>query len=97
MIKPICTALILVATSSAAIARPATLSRDDRLMVCLIGQAALSLHQQLGTKAEVPWPRAADIAVASAGKACKGHLSEGALDFVQGSVEAMAKVWFRQE
>jgi hypothetical protein len=96
MIRPISLviATVLVASSSAAIARSHNQSREDRLVACLIGQASISLHQQIGTKVDAT--RAADIAVVYAGKSkvCKGSLSEGGLDVVQASVDAMAKIWF---
>jgi hypothetical protein len=99
MNKLICsTALALMsATTSSALARPHAQSREGRLVACLIGQASISLHRQLGTKVDAT--RAADIAVmyASKSKACKGSLSEGGLDVVQASVDAMAKIWFEDE
>jgi hypothetical protein len=88
------TLALILATSSAAIARSYTQSREDRLVACLIRQASISLHQQIGTKVDAT--RAADIAVMYAGKSkvCKGSLSESGLDVVQASVDAMAKIWF---
>ena len=91
--------MILATSSSLAIARPA-LAREDRLIGCLIGEASISLQlqQKAGTKLSVR--EIADIAVAYAGhsKACKSSpLSEGGLDYIQASVEAMAQVWFGPE
>jgi hypothetical protein len=50
IIKLTIAATAILLTSSAALA--AGQSREDRLVACLVGQGAVSLHQQIGTKVE---------------------------------------------
>ena len=79
--------------------RPCTVARaatsDDRLVACLIGNAGVSLHKQIGT--QVNAKAATDAAVTYADKQCKGgRLSEASGDYVYYSINAMAKEWFKE-
>src|SRR5207342_170440 len=89
-------AATLAALMTSAVAQSPALQRvDDRLVACLIGNAGVSLHKQIGT--QVNAKAAADAAMAYADKECKGgRLSEGGADYVSNSIYAMAKEWFKE-
>ena len=88
-------ATLAVLTTSVLAQSPALQRVDDRLVACLIGNAGVFLHKQIGT--QVNAKAAADVAMAYAGKQCKGgRLSEGGADYVSNSIHAMAKEWFKE-
>jgi hypothetical protein len=75
-------------------AEAASASAEDAIVKCLIGNAATSLHKQLGGK-KVTASVATDVAMAYASKRCKGGtISEGAGDYVYHSIKSMASQWF---
>ena len=88
-------ATLAVLTTSVLAQSPALQRVDDRLVACLIGNAGVFLHKQIGTKVN---PKAAtDAAVTYADKQCKGgRLSAGGGDYVYHSISAMAKEWFKE-
>ena len=94
--KTIVVAATLAALTTSALAQSPALQRvDDRLVACLIGNAGVSLHKQIGT--QVNAKAATDAAVTYADKQCKGgRLSEGSADYVRHSINAMAKEWFKE-
>ena len=89
-------AATLAALTTNALAQSPALQRvDDRLVACLIGNAGVSLHKQIGT--QVNTKAATDAAMTYADKQCKGgRLSEGGADYVSRSISAMAKEWFKE-
>ena len=89
-------AATLAALMTSAVAQSPALQRvDDRLVACLIGNAGVSLHKQIGT--QVNAKAATDAAMTYADRQCKGgRLSEGGADYVSHSINAMAKEWFKE-
>ena len=89
-------AATLAALTTSALAQSPALQRvDDRLAACLIGNAGVPLHKQIG--AQVNAKDATDAAMTYADKQCKGgRLSEGRADYVSHSIHAMAKAWFKE-
>ena len=93
--KTIVAAATLAATTNAFAQSPALQRVDDRLVACLIGNAGVSLHKQIGT--QVNAKAATDAAVTYADKQCKGgRLSEASGDYVYYSIHGMAKEWFKE-
>ena len=94
--RTIVVAATLAALTTSALAQSPALQRvDDRLVACLIGNAGVSLHKQIGT--QVNAKAATDAAMRYADKQCKGgRLSEGGADYVSHSIHAMAKEWFKE-
>jgi hypothetical protein len=66
----------------------------DKAVACLIGNAAVSLHGQFGSKAPT---NIVDIAMQDASKQCPGAwalITDGGEDYIYHSVAAMANRWF---
>jgi hypothetical protein len=87
----IAAALAVLTTTAPSIVAAPSQQRDDALVACLIGNAAVSLHKQIGTKVDAN--TATDIAMAYANKRCKGKLPDGADDYVYHSIRAIANAW----
>jgi len=89
-------AAAFAALTAGALAQSPALQRvDDRLVACLIGNAAVSLRKQIGTQVNVK--AATDAAMTYADRQCKGgKLSEGGADYVSHSISAIAKEWFKE-
>ena len=88
-------AVLAALTTSTSAQSPALQRVDDRLVACLIGNAGVSLHKQIGT--QVNAKAATDAAMTYAEKQCKGgRLSEGGADYVSRSISAMAKERFKE-
>ena len=85
-------ALAALTTSATSIVAAPSQQRDDALVACLIGNAAVSVHKQIGTKVDAK--AATDAAVAYANKRCKGQLPPGGDDYVYHSIQSLAKTWF---
>jgi hypothetical protein len=83
---------LLLAIVIASLATPAIARDDDATVACLVGRAAVSLHEQMHKTKDAR--TAANIAMRSADVRCKGRLSEGASDYVYHSINGMAKAWF---
>jgi hypothetical protein len=83
---------LLLATVVVCLATSAIAGDDDATVACVVGYAAVSLHQQMGSKVDAR--KAANIAMRSTDRRCKGRLSEGASDYVFHSIHGMAKAWF---
>ena len=74
----------------------ASTSQLDRVVACLIGQAGVSLHKQIGTTVNAQ--AATDAAMKYADTRCKGgaQVGEGGGDYVYHSIHGMAKAWFNE-
>jgi hypothetical protein len=88
--------IIVLLAATAAFTTPATATsspREDALVACLIGQASVYLHKQVGRKMSAD--AATEAAQAYAAKRCKGELpSEGAGDYVYYMIKAMTKTMY---
>ena len=85
------TAVVLIGTTRSSSAE----SREDAYVACLIGQAGVSLHKQLGQGNNAG--TATEAAMKYADKRCKGKLSDGGHDYVYHSISAMARAWYNEE
>jgi hypothetical protein len=84
--------LVALTTSVTSIVAAPSQQRDDALVACLIGNAAVSLHKQIGIKVDAK--AATDAAVTYANRRCKGQLPPGGDDYVYHSIRSLAKTWF---
>lgn len=73
-----------------------TTAREDALVACLVGRAAVYLHK--AADREMDLDQAAEAAQRHAGKLCKGTLpSESAGDYVYWMIRAMARTIYSEE
>jgi hypothetical protein len=94
--EPIMITLILALAAlltTPALARP----REDAVVACLVGQAAVGLHKNVGSKMDVK--AATDAAMIYAARRCKGgaDIGEGGGDYVYHSIRGMAQQWFSED
>ena len=86
-------AMLAMALTSPAFGGP----REDAVIACHIGQAAVGLHRNIGSKMNAN--AAAEAALHYADRRCRGGslIGESGNDFVSQSVLAMARKWFLED
>ena len=92
------TTLILAIAFATLLTPPAYAGpREDAVVACLIGQAGVALHNNLGRKMDAR--TATDAAMVYADKRCGGGrlIGDEGGDYVYHSIHGMAKAWFEDK